>query len=36
MSALASGALGDLRRERRIKFPLVAKPYLELLMIETP
>ena len=36
MSALASGAFGERRRERRIMLPQVAKPYFESLRMETP
>lgn len=36
ISALASGALGERKSERRIMLPQVANPYLESLRIETP
>jgi hypothetical protein len=36
MSACASGALGERRRDKRIVFPMVAKPYLLSFRIETP
>jgi len=36
ISAFASGALGALKRLRRMRLPQVANPYLESFKIETP
>jgi hypothetical protein len=36
ISAVSSGAFGDRRRQSRVMFPTVAKPYLLLLRMDTP